>query len=79
MVLDKFTDERIAPAATPPHWRTPDDFFDERLFKLFSKKKKLAAWFVSHCPTISKREALTSELSKHFEVISFNSIKELLN
>jgi hypothetical protein len=33
-----------------------------------SKKKKLAAWMVSHCTTASKREAYVKELVKYIEV-----------
>lgn len=67
-IIDKETEERIAPALKP-QWRKPTtDFNDTEIFTAWMGKNKTAAWFVSHCRTMSKREKLVEALQQHISV-----------
>ena len=47
---------------------TKGDYHLPNVSKIFKKKKKLIAWYVSHCETSSRREDYVLELSKHMKV-----------
>ncbi|XP_073832983.1 alpha-(1,3)-fucosyltransferase C [Musca autumnalis] len=66
--VDKETGMRILPTEYPKWRPVPNIYNDTAIWKLWPNKTKMAAWFVSHCETLSKRERLTAELQKHMEV-----------
>lgn len=54
-----------------PNWREYDkDEYkaSDEVKELIKKKSKLAAWFVSHCDTISRREELARKLDRYLNV-----------
>lgn len=60
----------VAPSSNP-NWRPVEmmeSTTDEQLINLIAGKKKFAAWFVSHCETLSNRETLTKSLQKYVNV-----------
>ncbi|SPP78615.1 alpha-(1,3)-fucosyltransferase C [Drosophila guanche] len=60
----------VAPSAQV-HWRqqpTKGEGNDTSASRLWRGKTKMAAWFVSHCKTLSRRENLTAALQEHIEV-----------
>nr|CAJ42062.1 alpha 1,3-fucosyltransferase [Drosophila simulans] len=66
-LLDITADAVVAPSLKPP-WRKPPAVFNDSLvWDLWSGKTKTAAWFVSHCETLSKREVLANS-SRFFDV-----------
>ncbi|XP_014300305.1 alpha-(1,3)-fucosyltransferase C isoform X2 [Microplitis demolitor] len=73
-VRDIESNKIIAPPRDPDgvvKWRLPhDDKYipteDEML--IIKGKKKMAAWFVSHCETNSQREILVNNLQQYFEI-----------
>ncbi|TDG40097.1 hypothetical protein AWZ03_013481 [Drosophila navojoa] len=69
-VVDTLTGARVAPA-TFAHWRAPPplgSWNDSTVASLWHTKTKMAAWFVSHCQTLSEREQLAAALQKHIQV-----------
>ncbi|KAG5669979.1 hypothetical protein PVAND_000268 [Polypedilum vanderplanki] len=52
----------IAPSKNPNWMKVDEDFYDEEFLKIFEKKKKNIAWFVSHCETFSRRELLVEHM-----------------
>ncbi|XP_016970672.2 alpha-(1,3)-fucosyltransferase C [Drosophila rhopaloa] len=67
-LLDIETDAVVAPSASP-YWRKPPaSFNDSVVWDLWSGKTKMAAWFVSHCETLSKREILAERLQEFLPV-----------
>ncbi|XP_024947476.1 alpha-(1,3)-fucosyltransferase C isoform X2 [Cephus cinctus] len=69
VVRDRNTNEIVAPSSKEVSWREPEDTFsDPELDNLVKEKTKMAAWFVSHCNTISKRDALVAALRKYIRV-----------
>ncbi|XP_046802714.1 alpha-(1,3)-fucosyltransferase C-like [Lucilia cuprina] len=68
---DKETGMRIIPAEYP-QWRSvPDSYNDTTIWQLWPHKTEMAAWFVSHCKTQSRREKLAKILRKYIEVDVF--------
>uniref|UniRef100_A0A1L8EI93 Fucosyltransferase n=1 Tax=Haematobia irritans TaxID=7368 RepID=A0A1L8EI93_HAEIR len=67
--VDKTTNMRILPWEYP-QWRpmVPNVYNNTEIWKAWSSKTKMAAWFVSHCETLSKREQLAAELQKSIDV-----------
>jgi len=51
--------------------------FRSQIEKLVKGKKKLAAWFVSHCSTPNKREDLVKELQKYMSIDIFGTCGHL--
>lgn len=68
-IQDIETGHLMAPA-TNIKWKKPPDqyIFDEELENIVRNKTKLAAWFVSHCGTISRRDDLVNALQRYIEV-----------
>lgn len=71
------TGQIVAPSASPT-WRTVESMesstvIDDQLSGLIAGKKKFAAWFVSHCETLSNREGLTRSLQKYVNVDVFGA------
>ncbi|XP_017009342.2 alpha-(1,3)-fucosyltransferase C [Drosophila takahashii] len=67
-LLDIETGAVVAPSERP-HWRKPPaSFNDSVVWDLWSGKTKTAAWFVSHCETLSKREILANRLQEFLNV-----------
>ncbi|KAH8419770.1 hypothetical protein KR009_002291 [Drosophila setifemur] len=67
-LVDTETEAVVAPARNP-HWRKPPaSFNDSVIWDLWEGKTKMAAWFVSHCNTLSKRETLAEQLQEFFPV-----------
>ncbi|XP_017062887.2 LOW QUALITY PROTEIN: alpha-(1,3)-fucosyltransferase C [Drosophila eugracilis] len=67
-LVDIDTDAVIAPSVRP-HWRKPPDSFNNSvIWNFWPKKTKMAAWFVSHCKTLSKREILADRLKEFINV-----------
>ncbi|EDV47679.1 alpha-(1,3)-fucosyltransferase C [Drosophila erecta] len=67
-LLDIATDAVVAPSVKPPWRKPPATFNDTLVWNLWSGKTKTAAWFVSHCATLSKREVLANRLQEFFNV-----------
>lgn len=74
-IRDVLTQKIISPPVNPDSavpWRktngTKYNVSREEL-EIIKEKSQIAAWFVSHCDTRSKRETLVKELQRHFEVI----------
>lgn len=66
--VDRETGLRMLPTEYP-QWRTvANNYNDTLLWELWPYKTKMAAWFVSHCETLSRREKLVEELQKYIEV-----------
>ncbi|KAM7348079.1 alpha-(1,3)-fucosyltransferase C isoform 1-T2 [Cochliomyia hominivorax] len=66
--VDKETGMRVIPSERT-QWRSvPNHYNDSNIWELWPYKTKMAAWFVSHCETLSKREKLADELQKYMEV-----------
>ncbi|XP_055912682.1 alpha-(1,3)-fucosyltransferase C [Eupeodes corollae] len=60
----------VAPAANPI-WRKVESMEltdDKELNAVIAGKTKFAAWFVSHCETLSQREELTKSLQRYVNV-----------
>uniref|UniRef100_A0A1I8PEN6 Fucosyltransferase n=1 Tax=Stomoxys calcitrans TaxID=35570 RepID=A0A1I8PEN6_STOCA len=66
--VDKETNMRILPMEHPKWRQVPMFYNDTTIWNLWPKKTKMAAWFVSHCKTLSRREELTAELQKYMDV-----------
>lgn len=69
-LLDAETGAPVAPSLQP-HWRQPppsSSWNDTEILGLWPGKTKMAAWFVSHCETLSQREKLAAALQQHIEV-----------
>lgn len=66
--MEKETGLRILPTEFPKWRPVPDIFNDTAIWDLWPSKTRLAAWFVSHCDTLSKREQLTAELQTYIQV-----------
>ncbi|ALC50016.1 FucTC [Drosophila busckii] len=69
-LLDKQTRAQVAPSAAP-HWRQPPAvgaWNDSDVWRLWPTKSKMAAWFVSHCETLSLREKLAAALEQHLQL-----------
>lgn len=74
-LLDTQTGARVAPSLQP-HWRQPptsESWNDTEILSLWPTKTKMAAWFVSHCETLSQREKLAAALQQHIEVDIYGS------
>ncbi|XP_004525866.1 alpha-(1,3)-fucosyltransferase C [Ceratitis capitata] len=68
VIEDIETGEAVAPAVHTK-WRTvPGDWNDTSVWQLWAGKTRMAAWFVSHCETLSKREKLAAALQEHIDV-----------
>ncbi|XP_062139124.1 alpha-(1,3)-fucosyltransferase C [Drosophila sulfurigaster albostrigata] len=70
-MMDVETGARVAPTLQP-HWRQVPALGshgnDSEVLELWPQKLKMAAWFVSHCETLSKREELAAALQQHIDV-----------
>ncbi|KAH8245405.1 hypothetical protein KR032_009882 [Drosophila birchii] len=68
-IVDIETGAVVAPSPNPS-WRKPPvpPYNDSAIYDLWAGKSKMAAWFVSHCETISKREVLAENLQDFFPV-----------
>lgn len=70
-LLDAETGYRVAPSLKP-QWRQPPTSLDSwnhtEYLELWPTKTKMAAWYVSHCETLSQREKLAAALQQHIEV-----------
>ncbi|KAH8289140.1 hypothetical protein KR054_000879 [Drosophila jambulina] len=68
-ILDIETGAVVAPSPNPS-WRKPPTVAhnDSELYDLWAGKSKMAAWFVSHCKTLSQREVLAERLQTYFQV-----------
>lgn len=67
-IMDKETEMRIAPAEFP-QWRKQSlNVSDVIPKKLWPHKTKFAAWFVSHCNTLSGREILIKQLQQYIDI-----------
>ncbi|KAH8329920.1 hypothetical protein KR067_007643, partial [Drosophila pandora] len=67
-VVDTETGSVVAPSPHP-HWRKPPSGFNNtEIWDLWPGKTKTAAWFVSHCETLSGREVLAEKLKEYFTV-----------
>ncbi|XP_034490864.1 alpha-(1,3)-fucosyltransferase C [Drosophila innubila] len=78
-LMDQETGARVAPSLQP-YWRQPlalGSWNDSKVLQLWPKKTKMAAWFVSHCKTLSKREELAKALQQHIEVDIYGSCGSL--
>ncbi|XP_030381072.1 alpha-(1,3)-fucosyltransferase C [Scaptodrosophila lebanonensis] len=63
-LVEMDTGTLVAPTAEP-HWRTPPaNWHDAAAWRLWLGKTKMAAWFVSHCDTLSQREGLVAALQQ---------------
>jgi len=51
--------------------------FRKQIEKLVKGKKKLAAWFVSHCPVPNRRDDLVKELQKYMPIDIFGTCGSL--
>ncbi|KAI8124089.1 alpha-(1,3)-fucosyltransferase C-like [Lucilia cuprina] len=69
--IDKETGLRMTPSEYPQWRAVPDNYNDTTVWELWPLKTKMAAWFVSHCETLSRREKLTEALQKYMEVDVF--------
>ncbi|XP_043658247.1 alpha-(1,3)-fucosyltransferase C [Drosophila teissieri] len=67
-LLDIATNAVVAPSVKPPWRKPPATFNDSLVWDFWSGKTKTAAWFVSHCETLSKREVLANRLQEFFDV-----------
>ncbi|XP_039961020.1 alpha-(1,3)-fucosyltransferase C [Bactrocera tryoni] len=68
MFEDIETGAEVAPAIRPK-WRQPPAVWnDTNVSQLWEGKTRMAAWFVSHCETLSKREKLAAALQEHIPV-----------
>jgi len=67
-LIDTETGALVAPSVSPPWRKRPVAFNDSVIWNLWSGKSKMAAWFVSHCETLSKREILANRLQEIFDV-----------
>ncbi|XP_015127329.1 alpha-(1,3)-fucosyltransferase C isoform X2 [Diachasma alloeum] len=71
-IRDLSTNEIISPPRDPAGivpWRTPKSYdVSNEEFEIIKSKSRMAAWFVSHCNTHSRRETLVEELKKYFKV-----------
>lgn len=63
----------VAPAINPNWKKVNESFHNDELLKFVTQKKKLAAWFVSHCNTISGRDELAASLQKYMTVDIYGS------
>ncbi|KAM8719481.1 hypothetical protein ACLKA7_012097 [Drosophila subpalustris] len=66
-LLDAETGARVAPSLQP-YWRQPPalgSWNDSQVLQIWPRKTKMAAWFVSHCKTLSRREELAHALQQH--------------
>ncbi|KAH8250562.1 hypothetical protein KR038_007000 [Drosophila bunnanda] len=68
-IVDIETGAVVAPHPNPS-WRQPPAvaYNDSEVHDLWAGKGKMAAWFVSHCETLSQREALAKRLQTYFQV-----------
>ncbi|EDW00427.1 GH12859 [Drosophila grimshawi] len=74
-LLDAQTGAVVAPNSHP-YWRQPPaigSWNDSTVRRLWQTKKRMAAWFVSHCPTLSQREKLAAALQHHIELDIYGS------
>ncbi|CAD6222517.1 GSCOCG00001004001-RA-CDS [Cotesia congregata] len=67
------SDTIIAPPLDPDgivKWRSYDDKYipTDKEMAIIKGKKKMAAWFVSHCETNSQRELLVANLQQYFQI-----------
>ncbi|XP_011308179.1 alpha-(1,3)-fucosyltransferase C-like [Fopius arisanus] len=80
-VRDLLTREIVAPPGDPGGivpWRSPDPHKpSDGELEIIKSKRKIAAWFVSHCDTRSRRETLVKELGKYFEVDTYGKCGDL--
>lgn len=61
----------IAPSIQKPNWKIPTFehlINNTKLLNLIQMKTKFAAWFVSHCNTISKRDDVVKILQEYVDV-----------
>uniref|UniRef100_A0A034WP46 Fucosyltransferase n=1 Tax=Bactrocera dorsalis TaxID=27457 RepID=A0A034WP46_BACDO len=68
MFEDIETDAVVAPAIRPKWRQAPAVWNDTNVLQLWAGKTRMAAWFVSHCETLSKREKLAAALQEHIPV-----------
>ncbi|XP_067641988.1 alpha-(1,3)-fucosyltransferase C [Eurosta solidaginis] len=67
-IEDIETGELVAPAIHAKWRQVPTDWNDTIIEQLWKGKSRMAAWFVSHCDTLSKREKLAEALQDHIDV-----------
>lgn len=68
IIEDKETGAVVAPAIQPKWRQVPTVWNDTNVTQLWDGKTRMAAWFVSHCETLSKREKLAAALQEHIPV-----------
>ncbi|XP_046472917.1 alpha-(1,3)-fucosyltransferase C-like isoform X1 [Neodiprion pinetum] len=68
-IFRKISTNEFIPPDIPAQWLdVSDGNVSESTRLLFKKKSKMAAWFVSHCSTNSKRENIVKKLQKYVKV-----------
>ncbi|XP_037931601.1 alpha-(1,3)-fucosyltransferase C [Teleopsis dalmanni] len=77
--FDKTNSAIVAPTAkSAPIWREPpDEYNNTAIWNLWSGKNKTAAWFVSHCNTLSQREQLAEALKNFVDVDIYGECGDL--
>ncbi|XP_068158833.1 alpha-(1,3)-fucosyltransferase C [Drosophila tropicalis] len=77
-LIDKETQAIVAPNRQP-NWRKPpiSGWNDTQVWNLWPGKTKMITWFVSHCPTLSKREDLAKALQEYIEVDVYGKCGQL--
>ncbi|XP_063366365.1 alpha-(1,3)-fucosyltransferase C-like [Cydia amplana] len=66
-----FKNGTIAGPQLKMQWLENSYTLSQHIKSKLKRKTKLAAWFVSHCKTKSKRENLASDLNKYLEMYNF--------
>lgn len=68
-IFTNITSNQVIPPYIPAQWvNVSDAVIPESTRLLFKNKTKMAAWFVSHCNTQSKREEVASRLQDYVKV-----------
>ncbi|XP_036341944.1 alpha-(1,3)-fucosyltransferase C-like [Rhagoletis pomonella] len=65
---DMETGEVVAPAVHTNWRQVPAEWNETSVWQLWKGKTRMAAWFVSHCETLSKREKLAAALQEYIDV-----------
>ncbi|XP_053949982.1 alpha-(1,3)-fucosyltransferase C [Anastrepha ludens] len=62
------TGELVAPAVHAKWRQVPVEWNETSVSQVWEGKTRMAAWFVSHCETLSKREKLAAALQEYIDV-----------
>lgn len=66
-ILDKETQELVAPDYEPIWMEVDNDFYDENLLNLTKSKSKGIAWITEWCLEESRNSELAVELKKYYD------------